>query len=98
MSAAAARDMDAIVEYSRQTFGSRQAAWMASEIRSRMHKTLARFPSAGRLRPETGPGIRSFPVRPYVVFYRAARGRIEVLRIIHQQRDLSAPLMSLLVA
>lgn len=48
----------------------------------------ARFPETGRLREDLGRGIRSFPVSPYVVFFRPAEGTIEVLRVIHGRRDV----------
>ena len=33
-------------------------------------------------------GLRSFSVKPYVVFYILIPGGIEILRIIHQARDI----------
>ena len=48
----------------------------------------ARFPETGRSREEWGPGVRSFPVRPYVVVYRPIPESIQVLRIFHGRRDL----------
>jgi toxin ParE1/3/4 len=48
----------------------------------------ARFPESGRLREEISPGLRSFPVRPYVVFFRPFEDTILVLRIVHGRRDL----------
>ena len=52
---------------------------------ARMH---ARFPESGRLREGIGPGLRSFLVAPYVVFFRQVGETIEVLRILHGRRDL----------
>ena len=51
---------------------------------------LAAHPHMGRPRPEFGPDVRSFPVRPIVVFYRARedRGQTQILRIIDGRRDL----------
>jgi toxin ParE1/3/4 len=48
----------------------------------------AQFPEGGRLRAELSAGLRSFSVRPYVVFYRPFEGTIVVLRILHGRRDL----------
>jgi len=48
----------------------------------------ARFPETGRLREDLGRELRSFPVPPYVVFFRPVEGSIEVLRIIHGRRDV----------
>jgi plasmid stabilization system protein ParE len=40
---------------------------------------------------------RSFPVLPYVIFYRTAGKRI-VQRVLHGHRDIHPPLVSLLLA
>jgi toxin ParE1/3/4 len=34
------------------------------------------------------PGLRSFPVHPYVVFYRPQVDTILVVRILHGRRDI----------
>ncbi len=51
---------------------------------------LARAPGSGRSRDELSPGLRSLPVRRYVIFYRASAGRLEVARVLHGARDLDA--------
>ncbi len=53
-------------------------------------RTHVQFPETGRRRDEIIPGLRSFPVRPYVVFFRAEEGTILVLRILHGRRDVEA--------
>ena len=37
---------------------------------------------------ELGPALHSFPVDAYIVFYRSARGGIEVVRVLHGARDI----------
>ena len=50
---------------------------------------LARSPGLGPPRPELAPGLRSFPVGSYLLFYRKADGGgIELVRVIHGARDL----------
>ena len=51
-------------------------------------RSHAQFPETGRNREDVLPGPRSFPVRPYVVFFRADDGTIVVLRILHGHRDV----------
>ncbi len=51
-------------------------------------RSKAQFPETGRLREEIVPGLRSFAVRPYVVFFRPEGGSILVLRILHGRRDV----------
>jgi toxin ParE1/3/4 len=49
---------------------------------------LAQFPTMGVPRDRLSAGLRSFPVKPYVIFYVLIPGGIEVVRIIHQARDI----------
>jgi toxin ParE1/3/4 len=47
----------------------RAADSFIDQLREAMHK-LGEHPELGRRRDELAPGIRSFPFRRYVVFYR----------------------------
>jgi toxin ParE1/3/4 len=58
---------------------------------SRMH---VRFPGMGQSRDELRPGLRSFVVSPYFVFYRPVEDTIEVLRILHGARDIGSTIES----
>jgi len=51
---------------------------------------LARSPDIGRVRDELAPGLRSFPVGKYVIFYRRAKGGIEIVRVLSGWRDIPA--------
>jgi toxin ParE1/3/4 len=80
----------------------RSSLQSADRFRVRFEETLKRIVAkhyrAGRLRPELGEGIRSYPFPPYVVFYRVAGRSVQVLRVLHGHRDIREPLMSLLTA
>ena len=52
--------------------------------------TLGEYPHMGRLRIDLGGNIRSFPVKEYVIFYKAENDGILVLRVLHAARHLSA--------
>jgi toxin ParE1/3/4 len=65
----------------------RTADRLVSKILDECH-SHAQFPEGGRLREELSPGLRSFSVPPYVVFYRPHEDTIAVLRILHGRRDL----------
>lgn len=57
----------------------------------KIHETmelLARQPGLGRHRKELVPGIQSFAVGRYVVFYRVVSGAIEIVRVLHGARDI----------
>jgi toxin ParE1/3/4 len=49
---------------------------------------LAQFPAMGISRNQMLEGLRSFPVKPYIIFYILIPDGIEILRIIHQARDI----------
>ncbi len=49
---------------------------------------LAQFPTMGVSRDRLLEGLRSFPVKPYIIFYILIPDGVEVLRIIHQSRDI----------
>jgi toxin ParE1/3/4 len=51
---------------------------------------LLSMPDMGRAREELRPGMRSYPVYPYLIFYRVTPTYVEVLRVIHGSRDLPA--------
>lgn len=49
---------------------------------------LAQFPNMGRQRNELLTGLRSFPVKPYIIFYRIFLEKVEIVRVLHQSRDI----------
>ncbi|MDX6710332.1 MAG: toxin ParE1/3/4 [Blastocatellia bacterium] len=49
---------------------------------------LLKHPEMGRRREELAPGLRSIPKGSYVVFYRQAGDRIEIVRVLHGARDI----------
>jgi toxin ParE1/3/4 len=51
---------------------------------------IATHPLIGRERPEVVPGIRSFAVMSWVIFYRAFPKHIDIVRVVHGARDLEA--------
>jgi toxin ParE1/3/4 len=51
---------------------------------------LAQQPGLGRVREELSPGLRSFPVGRYVVFYEPISNGIAVVRVLHSARDIDA--------
>jgi toxin ParE1/3/4 len=45
-------------------------------------------PHGWRERTELLRGIRGFPIRPYTIFYRVSDGIPEVVRVLHERRDI----------
>ena len=56
-------------------------------IDSKFHE-LAASPRIGRLRDELYPGLMSFPVGRYLLYYTIITGGIEVIRVLHGARDI----------
>ena len=53
-------------------------------------ETLAEHPMMGRSRSELALNLRSFPAGSYAIFYRSIEGGVEILRVIHQARDITS--------
>ena len=53
-------------------------------------RVLATQPMMGRARDELAPGVRSFPVGRYVVFFVPLVDGIDVIRVLHGARDIDA--------
>ncbi|MDM9385729.1 type II toxin-antitoxin system RelE/ParE family toxin [Chlorogloeopsis sp. ULAP01] len=51
---------------------------------------LAQFPDLGKKRDDLMSELRSFPVKPYVVFYIKINDDIEIFRVLHQSRDIES--------
>lgn len=52
--------------------------------------SLTKMPFRGRPRGELRPGLRSVLVGSYVAFYRVAATTIDIVRVVHQRRDIQA--------
>ncbi len=52
-------------------------------------RVYAEFPEMGRTREELAPGLRSFSIEGYLIFYRPLADGIEIIRIVHGHRDIS---------
>jgi plasmid stabilization system protein ParE len=65
---------------------------MVGKINDRCRRLL-RFPySRQRLDPERFGELRRLVIEPYIVVYRVRRSTVEILRILHGARDLTAML------
>jgi toxin ParE1/3/4 len=43
-----------------------------------------------RARDELAPGLRSVLVHPYIIFYRVEDGTVQIARVLHGRRNLTA--------
>lgn len=51
---------------------------------------IAQSPHIGRKRDSLRPGLRSFPVNDYLIFYRVEDGTAIILHVVHGSRNLEA--------
>jgi toxin ParE1/3/4 len=51
---------------------------------------LAQFTNMGRSRDELHPGLHSFPLGKYLIYYLPISGGIEIVRVLHGMMDLDA--------
>jgi toxin ParE1/3/4 len=51
-------------------------------------EVLSRFPGMGRARDDLASGLRTYPVGNYLLMYRAMKGGIELVRVVHGARNL----------
>ena len=86
LSPLARSDLDRIWEYIARDNPSAARA-MITRIISAM-ENLVQFPGMGPVREDLAPGLRSFPVKPYLILYRPRGGAVEISRIVHGSRDL----------
>jgi toxin ParE1/3/4 len=64
------------------------AAVRFSEQLEEALKLLGDNPLAGRERTDLQYGLRYFPFRSYLIFYRVWAGKVTIARILHAARDL----------
>jgi toxin ParE1/3/4 len=52
-------------------------------------QTLSQYPAMGRRREDLAPGLRSFPVGRYLIFYVALTNGVDIVRVLHGSRDIA---------
>ncbi|KAA9130528.1 type II toxin-antitoxin system RelE/ParE family toxin [Marinihelvus fidelis] len=83
----AAADLEAIADYTIETWGLRKLEAYMRALNTRM-EWLAQHLLAGRERNDVHPGYRSFPEGSHVIFYIVGTETIEVIGIPHQSMDI----------
>ena len=82
----AASDLDGIWTFIASEAGLNTADGLLDAITQRF-LMLATHPEAGRARPDIGEGVRCFPVRSFVIYYRATVDGVLIARVLHGHRD-----------
>ena len=85
LSSIAEQDLEEIWSYVAEEASPTTADQLIDDIMDRFD-LLAEQPAMGRARPEFGPGVRSFAVENYVIYYRP-ESDILIARILYGRRD-----------
>ena len=88
--ASAKADLVGITRYIARQSGDRAVGRRFAQLLRQQCRHLADLPGTlGSARPELGAGIRSFPYRGYVVFFRYGADTLEVVTILEGHRDVT---------
>ncbi|MFZ2281153.1 MAG: type II toxin-antitoxin system RelE/ParE family toxin [Prosthecobacter sp.] len=80
-------DLEEIWSYIAQDSELHADRWIIKLNEHMLH--LAAHNGLGRPRPELAAGLRSSPLKDYIVFYRSlGETGIEVIRVLHSSRDI----------
>ena len=55
-----------------------------------LFRRLASQPFLGKIIEELAPNLRFIPIGNYLIFYRPTKDGIEIVRLLHAARDVSA--------
>ncbi len=84
----AREDLRGIARYVEDGAGADLAAQVITHLRDKC-QLLAQTPGElGTVRDEILDGLRSFSVKPYVLFYRYTDSTVEIARILHERQDI----------
>src|ERR1700682_3257497 len=81
------RDLVAIWQFAAEEWLPEMADRHLREV-DHVCERLLNQPELGRQRQDLLPGMRSFLIRPHVVFYKLAPTGIYIVRVLHQRLDL----------
>lgn len=82
----ATQDLEEIYDYVARD--NLRAAGRLIEQLTETFRLLSGMREMGRLREDLLPGMQSFPVGAYLIFYRQADSGIQILRVLHGARDI----------
>jgi toxin ParE1/3/4 len=89
--ASARRNLAEIQSYiSKQSKNKAIGEAFANTLRQQCRKLAALPGTLGRPRPDIAEGLRSFPYRGYIIFFRYLPDIFEVVNILEGHRDLPA--------
>ena len=85
---AAIRDLEDILEFIARDKANAAIEWI-EKIEAKC-LVISSSPGIGEAMPRLGAGIRASSIGRYVIFYRYANDRLEVVRVLPGDRDISS--------
>lgn len=82
----AERDLEAIIDYTLEHWGQRQATDYLNQLET-LAETLAERPDIGVKRDALFDGLISFPYRSHILYYVKQRHGITIVRVLHKRMD-----------
>jgi len=82
----AERDLEGIIDYTAQEWGTSQANTYLDGLESRA-QLLAENPDLGIARETLSAGLLSFPYESHILYYKKHTHGIALLRVLHQHMD-----------
>ena len=79
-------DLGVIADYTIETFGIEQARRYRDGFGA-CFQTLSETPLIGRAADHLAEGLRAYPHRLHVIFYRQTETGILIVRVLHQRMD-----------
>ncbi|WP_299715981.1 type II toxin-antitoxin system RelE/ParE family toxin [uncultured Tenacibaculum sp.] len=80
-------DLEDIFDYSEDNFGVDIAIKYLNELENTFFN-LCKHPHLGKDRSEIKFGVYSFVHREHLILYKITETKIDILRVLHQSRDL----------
>lgn len=88
LSRSAQRDLVAAARYAAKKSGTARTGHRLISRLGTVMEALAALPTMGRARYDVRPRLRSFPSKPFIIYYRRTQTGIHVVRILHQRQDV----------
>ncbi len=88
----AARDLQAIAEYTLSEWGAKQKESYLNLVKQSF-KTLSCSGNIGKHRNDIAQGLFSYSIKKHVVFFREAQDEFMIVRILHSRMDIEKQLL-----
>ncbi|WP_256484819.1 type II toxin-antitoxin system RelE/ParE family toxin [Endozoicomonas sp. 4G] len=85
----AQQDLEDIYDYSASEFGEEQADLYIRNLFDTFQR-LAETPGFARYRDDIRKGLKSYPVKAHIVFFRKMENGVLIVRVLHQSMDFQS--------